>query len=268
MSEPRIVVRIEQRETARVAWLTIDNPSKLNTLASALLRQFIAAVEELAGDESLCALVVTGGGEKAFVGGADIDEMARLDAVSARAFITLVHQACQALRELPAPVIARINGYALGAGMELAAACDLRVAADTAVFGMPEVKLGIPSVIEAALVPALVGWGRAREILLLGENFSAARAEAWGLVERVVPPGQLDDAVNRWIDALLSAGPRAVRLQKQLIRNWEDLPLSAAIEAGIESFVTAWQGDEPRRLMAEFLAKKRATSEHPDRPRE
>ena len=110
-----------------------------------------------------------------------------------------------ALRELPVPVIARINGYALGAGLEVAAACDLRVAASNAVFGMPEVKVGIPSVVEAALLPGLIGWGRTRELLLFGENIDAATALAWGLVEQVVAPDALDAAVEARLAALLSA---------------------------------------------------------------
>jgi enoyl-CoA hydratase len=178
--------------------------------------------------------------------------------VSARDFILHVHRCCHALRALPVPVIARIQGYALGAGMEIAASCDLRVAAEGAVFGMPEVKLGIPSVVEAALLPGLMGWGKAREILFLGETFSVAQAASWGLVERVVPEASLDAAVEEWIAALLRNGPRAVRLQKKLVRDWETLPLDAAIDAGVDAFVAAWETDEPRRAMAEFLAARRA----------
>lgn len=257
--ESRVLVRVEQRETcARVAHVTINNAAKLNTLNSPLMEDFVAAVEALAGDEKLRAVVVTGAGHKAFIGGADIDEMAGLDSVSARKFITRVHRCCQVLRESPVPVIARVQGYALGAGMEIAAACDLRVAADTAPFGMPEVKLGIPSVIEAALLPSLAGWGRAREMLLLGETFHARDACAWGLVERVVPMAELDGVVERWIQSILHAGPRAVRLQKKLIRAWEDLPLNAAIEAGIETFASAWDTDEPHTMMRRFQASRRS----------
>ena len=115
-------------------------------------------------------------------------------------------------------MIARVNGYALGAGLEVAAACDLRIASSNAVFGMPEVKVGIPSVVEAALLPGLIGWGRTRELLLFGENIDAATALAWGLVEQVVAPDALDAAVEARLASLLGAGPQAVRLQKKLIR--------------------------------------------------
>ena len=256
--QPNVLVRLDERDGgSRIAYLTINNAHKLNTLNSALMKDFTAICEDLSHQQALRAVVVTGAGDKAFVGGADIDELVSLDPDSARTFITLLHGCCHALRVLPVPVIARIRGYALGGGLELAAACDLRVASETAVFGMPEVKLGIPSVIEAALLPALVGWGRTRHMLLLGESFGATEAATWGLVERVVPAHQLDDAVESTIQSILRAGARAVRLQKKLIRSWEDLPLQAAIEAGIDAFVAAWESEEPRLAMSAFQAMRR-----------
>src|SRR5215813_12597260 len=128
----------------------------------------------------------------------------------ARAFITRLHRCCGAIRAVPVPAIARINGLTLGGGMEIAAACDVRVAVDTAVFGMPEVRLGIPSVIEAALLPQLIGWGRTRELLLFGENFSAAEALEWRFVERLTPADKLDVVVERWLQQLAQCAPKAV----------------------------------------------------------
>jgi len=254
LSDAWVEVRIDAQ--IAVAFVTIHNERKLNTLNSALMEDFAAAIEGLARDETLRAAVLTGAGERAFIGGADINEMAQLDPASGRAFITRLHRCCDAVRLAPFPVIARITGYALGAGLEVAAACDLRIAAETAVFGMPEVKVGIPSVIEAALLPTLIGWGRTRRLLLLGETITAAEAANWGLVEMVVPADSLDTAVESWISSIIQAGPRAIRLQKALIRSWEDLPLSEAIQAGIESFAAAWDTDEPSRRMKEFLARR------------
>jgi len=212
----------------------------------------VTELEALAKRDDLRAVVLTGAGDKAFIGGADIFEMATLDAEKAEAFITLVHRSCNALREMPVPVIARVNGYALGAGLEIAAACDLRIASSNAVFGMPEVKVGIPSVVEAALLPRLIGWGRTRELLLFGENIDAATALAWGLAEYVVTPDVLDGTIDARVDALLTAGPQAVRLQKKLIRDWEDMTLSQAVRAGIESFKQVYATDEPARMMSSF----------------
>ena len=258
-TEPRrfVHVVIEPRAAGVVARITIDNATKLNIVGSPLLAELVTAVASLGARDDLRAVVLSGAGERAFIGGADIREMVSLDAARAREFITQVHRACAALRGFPVPVIARINGLALGAGLEIAAACDLRVAASNAVFGMPEVRVGIPSVIEAALLPALIGWGRTRELLLLGENIDAETALRWGLVERVVPAERLDEAVEACLAALLKGGQRAVRLQKKLIREWEDLPVSGAIAAGIDCFADAYATDEPSRLMRAFLDRPR-----------
>jgi enoyl-CoA hydratase/carnithine racemase len=257
MTAATVSVLVEERKLGPIARVSIANSAKLNTLDSHLMIALIGELEALAKRDDLRAVVLTGHGDKAFIGGANIVEMATLDAEKAEAFITLVHRSCNALRELPVPVIARVNGYALGAGLEIAAACDLRIASSNAVFGMPEVKVGIPSVVEAALLPGLIGWGRTRELLMFGENIDAATALTWGLVEQVVSPGELDAAVERRLDALLAAGPRAVRLQKKLIRDWENMTLSQAVRAGIESFREAYATDEPARMMARFAERKR-----------
>lgn len=262
MTHPFAVhVRAEARGAGTVAFVTIDNAAKLNVLNASLMDAFTAAFADLARDEALRAVVLTGAGQRAFVGGADIDQMAAIEGpAQARAFIGKVHGCCAAVRDLPVPVIARIGGYALGAGLELAATCDLRVAAAGAVMGMPEVRLGIPSVVEAALLPALVGWGRARRMLLLGETFDAEAALAMGLVDAVVPAGELDAVVEARLEALLACSPRAVRLQKALIRRWEDLPLNEAIAAGIDAFAAAYATDEPREAMAAWRARAASRS--------
>ncbi|MEO8813550.1 MAG: enoyl-CoA hydratase [Caulobacteraceae bacterium] len=258
---PEVHVRHQIRAGGRVAFVTLDDERRLNAMGRALIGRFVAVMAELSAMDDLRCVVLTGAGSRAFVGGADLAEMAALDGPdAARAFIGDVHAACEAVRACPVPVIARIGGYALGAGLELAAACDLRVAADSAVFGMPEVRLGIPSVVEAALLPALVGWGRAREILLFGETFDAAAALGMGLVEAVVPLADLDAAVEARLSSLLAAAPRAVRLQKALIRRWEALPLADAIAAGVDAFAAAFETDEPRRAMAAFTASRRLPS--------
>jgi enoyl-CoA hydratase len=251
---PRVDFAIEERGAhRRVARLSVAHPGKLNVLNRALIDALAERLDALAGDQGLRALVLTGVGERAFIGGADIRDLAQLDRDSAEPFITALHRVCAALRRLPVPVIARINGYALGAGLEVAAACDLRIASAHARFGMPEVRVGIPSVIEAALLPALIGWGRTRRLLLTGETIEAREAERWGLIEWCVPPAQLDAAVEELLDAILACGPEAIRLQKTLIREWENLPLSRAIERGITRFAEAYAGDEPRRMLGAFL---------------
>jgi enoyl-CoA hydratase/carnithine racemase len=244
--------------TGRVAFVTIAHEAKLNTLNPGLMRDFIATMARIGADDALHAVVLTGAGQKAFVGGADIGTMAAIeDGAGAEAFITLVHGCCKAVRDCPAPVIGRINGWTLGAGLELAAACDLRVASATAQFGMPEVRVGIPSVVEAALLPGLIGWGRTRRLLLLGETIDAATAADWGLVEKVVPAEALEATVAEWLAHLGAAGRRALRSQKALIRQWEDLPVAQAVAAGIPAFAAAWDSDEPRRMLRAFTDRPR-----------
>jgi enoyl-CoA hydratase len=254
-----VTVRYDERDRGRVAFVTIDNAKKLNSLTSEVMGQLIDLFHGLAADLGLRAIVLTGAGDKAFIGGANIDEMAALSGpADAKGFITRVHGVCQAIRDTPVPVIAAINGWCLGAGLEIAAACDLRLCADNATLGMPEVKLGLPSVVEAALLPSLIGWGRTRRILMTGETFPAADALAWGLVEEVHPPHLLGAACEDLLDKLLEAEPRAVQIQKTLMQRWEELPMSQAIAAGIEAFEDAWATDEPAVSMARFLSARRA----------
>ena len=261
MSEPNPVT--VQTDARGVATVTLDNAAKLNTLNRAVMTALIDAVDRLARDPALRAVVLRSAGDRAFIGGADITAMATLDIATARAFITLVHQSCDVFRRLPVPAIARIQGWTLGAGLEVAAACDIRIAGNAARFGMPEVRVGIPSVVEAALLPGLIGWGRTRRLLLTGETIDAATALAWGLVEEVVPPEALDAAVEHVLAGILESGPRAVRRQKALIADWESMAVGAAIQHGIDCFVDAWDSDEPRRMMAAFVNRQRTQKTSP-----
>jgi enoyl-CoA hydratase/carnithine racemase len=242
------VEREERTEGGFVARITIDRAAKLNALNRTLMAEIIEAMTGLAADPNLRLAVVSGAGGRAFIGGADIDDLAALDADSARAFISAVHVCCDAFRHLPVPAIARIDGYALGAGLELAAACDFRIASDRSVFGMPEVRIGIPSVVEAALLPQLIGPARARHLLLTGENIDAEDALAWGLVDRIVPSAELDQAVETLAASILAGGPHAIRIQKSLILDWEEMHTAAAVQRGIDAFVDAFVTDEPRRM--------------------
>jgi enoyl-CoA hydratase/carnithine racemase len=258
----RIEVSWEARGGGAVARITVDNRAKLNVLDSRLIGELRATFEALAAQAlatgpELRAVVLAGAGTRAFIGGADIGEMAALTPETARTFITGLHALCAAIQALPVPVIARIEGYCLGAGLEVAAACDLRAASAGARFAMPEVRVGIPSVIEAALLPRLIGAGRAQELVLTGREVAAEEALKIGLVERVVPAARLDGAVDDWLDALLAAGPRALAAQKSLARDWQELPLSKSIARSIDVFAQAFESDEPATMMRAFLERKR-----------
>ena len=246
------------RRDGGIATVSVNNPARLNCLGTAQIAAFIDAVTALADDPDLRVLIVTGEGDRAFMGGADLLELGELDPKRAREFLTLIHRMCKALRDLPVPVIARVNGYCLGAGLEVMAACDLHIAGDNAVFGMPEVKIGLPSVVEAALLPQLIGWGRTKLLLYTGDNIDARTALEWGLVEQVVPAADLDAAVGSRVRSIVESGPKAVRLQKELIREWEAMPVGDAIEAGIRCIVRAYQTDEPARMVGEAIRRLKA----------
>lgn len=255
-----IDLRVETRGAAgRVATLTIDNAAKLNCMSKGVRDGLLAACDEVARDDSLRAVVLRGAGERAFVGGADVRELNALSSeAEAEAFITEIHRCCDAMRRLPVPVIARIQGYVIGAGLELAAACDIRVASDDSHFGMPEVRIGLPSVVEAALLPQLIGWGRTRYLVLTGETVAVRDASDWGMFDFVVPPGQLDAEVERIVAAIVGAGPRAVRAQKALVAEWEKLPIDQSVQRGIKVLAAAWRSDEPKRMTGERLAEMAA----------
>jgi enoyl-CoA hydratase/carnithine racemase len=249
----KVQMRYEDREGGGVAFVTLDREAKRNALDSDLMDQFANAFEQLSHREALRCVVITGAGDRAFAAGADVEELASIMfPTEARSFINRVHACCEAVRSLPVPVIARINGHALGAGLELAISCDLRVAAAHATFGMPEVRLGIPSVVEAALLPGLIGWGRAREMLLLGDSYDAQAALEMGLVETVVPGSELDAVIEQRIASVMASGPNALRLQKALIRRWETLPIREAIIVGADVFGQAFQTDEPGLAMRDW----------------
>src|SRR5882762_10612180 len=230
------------RDPRGVVRLTICNAGSLNILGSAVINGVREGLERLATEPAIRVLVIAGQSEKSMIGGADIKEMAKLDQASAEKFITGLRDLCEAARAFPAPVIARIPGWCLGGGLEFAAACDFRIAAHDAKFAMPEVKVGIPSVIHAALLPRLIGWGRARWLIMTAATIDAPTALNWGLVDAVAPEGDLDAAVESTVAALLECGPEALRAQKALLKQWQELPLKESVNLSIgvfgQSFLT------------------------------
>jgi enoyl-CoA hydratase/carnithine racemase len=235
----------------------VNNPARLNILNSTTLQALDATLQEIENDLHARVVVLRGSGERAWIGGADIREMAELDADTAVTFIRRVHGICHALRMLPIPVIAAIRGYCLGAGLEVAASCDLRLAAQGAAFAMPEVRVGLPSVIEASLLPRLVGIGRARDLVMTARTIDADEALRWGLIDSLVPNDDLDTLVDERVEQLLAGAPAAMRIQKMLCRAWEEQPLGDAIELSIEAFGKSFESDEPRKHLQQFLNRKR-----------
>ena len=252
----RVLLENTLAGTGHFVTITYDRAEKLNSLNSEGIYELSLSFDAIFDDPDARAVILTGAGQKAFVGGADIVELENLNTDTAKIFISSLHSLFSRIRSLPIPVIAEINGYALGAGMELAAACDIRIASSTAIFGMPEVQVGLPSVIEAALWPRLVGWGRTNYLVLTGESIDAFKAYDWGFVEGIVAPEELKKESVRVAESIANAGPIAVRAQKKLMTQWERLSVKDGIHSGIDVFSEAYKGDEPQVMMEPFLKRK------------
>ncbi len=258
MSDDLVLIDFDDyKDAGRVARITFNNPTKRNALGLKGKELFIERMAAIKHDESLRAVIITGSGMRSFVGGTNLDEMKDFNLQQAEASSTKTHRVCDAVRQCPVPVIARINGYCFGSGFELAACADMRVGVIGAKFGMPETRFGIPSGMEASALPRLIGWGKATELVLTGDHIDAEEAFRIGFLNRLVAPEHLDDAVQSWIESLLACGPRAVRIQKRLIMDWDRMSVTDGARAGIQAYVEAYRTDEPKRLMTSFLNRKR-----------
>jgi enoyl-CoA hydratase len=245
----RPLVLAERR--GEVAVWTLNRPEKMNALDMALVRALRRRVEEAAGDDGLRAVIITGAGDH-FAAGADVAELERRGAAEALASIN--GSLFQAVEDLPVPVIAAIEGYALGGGCELALACDLRVAGETAVLGQPEVGLGIvPGAGATYRLPRIVGLGRAKELIYTGRRVGAAEALAMGLVGSVAPAGEALKSAHDLADRILRNGAQAVRAAKLLLDSGHDRS-GSTLERLAQAFL--FESDDKRERMRRFLEKK------------
>ncbi|MDM0085364.1 enoyl-CoA hydratase-related protein [Variovorax sp. J31P179] len=247
-----------QCDTGTVARVTICNAAEHNSLPAegrAELADLFGEVSRLA---NLRCVVLTGDGNKAFIGGSNINQMAAFKTpAEAQAASYNTHLACEAIRRCPVPVIARIDGYCLGAGMIIAASCDLRIASVKSKFGMPEVKYGIPSAMETCLLPRLVGWGKTMEMIYTANFMDHEDAHRLGFVQRVVPVESLDECVDQWVQSILAVAPNAVRLQKKLVHDWERMSLSDSVQAGVLAIGAAHESGEPKERIRAYLEEKK-----------
>ncbi|MFT0849332.1 enoyl-CoA hydratase [Achromobacter sp. F4_2707] len=243
-----------------IATLRMANAGSLNILSTPVIKALRVALAEIAENDDVRVVIMRGDGDKAFIAGADIKEMADLDKTSAEAFIDQLRQLCDDVRHLRVPVIARIPGWCLGGGLEFALACDLRIGSDQAKLGMPEVKVGIPSIIHAALLPRIVGQARTNWLLLTGEILDAGESLEYGLLNRVVPADELDKEIDRVAKLMAGFGPVVVAQQKRLLREWEQEPLETSILNGVKEFAQAFDTGEPQRYMGEFVQAQKQKS--------
>jgi enoyl-CoA hydratase len=248
-------LHIEDVGAVRV--ISVNRPAKLNALNHAVVGELQSAVEGFSRDDSARAAIITGVGDKAFVAGADIAEFAELTPEQARSLARRGQRVFDQIAGLGKPVIAAVNGFALGGGCELAMACHLRVAATTARFGQPEVKLGlIPGYGGTQRLARLVGRGRALELLLTGGTIDAQTALAWGLANRVVEPEALLPTARQLAEQILAVSPAAVARCLQAVRVGLELPLAEAQEWEASLFGLGFATEDAHEGIAAFLGKR------------
>lgn len=242
-----------------IAWITFNNPRALNALTVATFEALAARLDQLEADRSVRVVVLTGAGEKAFIAGGDIGHLASLDAEGARQFALLAQRVLERIEAFPKPVIAAINGFALGGGCELAMACDLRVAVETARLGQPEVKLGIiPGFAGTQRLARLVGKGRAKELIFTGEMIDAHEAWRIGLVNRVVPKEALRSEVSRLAGQMADKSASAIALAKEAIEQGVEMDFARASRYEADLFALCFTTADQQEGVAAFLEKRSA----------
>ena len=249
-------VRIETED--RIAVVTIDRQEKLNALNADVVREIGGAFEALRDDDEIRGVVLTGAGEKAFVAGADIGELAKMDTLEGIEVSRRGQDVFRDIERFPKPVLAAVGGFALGGGCELALACHLRIASENARFGLPEVGLGIiPGYGGTVRLARLVGLGRAIEITLTGETVDAARAERIGLVSRVVSRAALLDEAKAFLTTIVQKGPIALRLALESMYRAMDTPAADAFDFESSLFGVLASTADMKEGMAAFLEKRK-----------
>ncbi|MCY3823861.1 MAG: enoyl-CoA hydratase-related protein [Nitrospinae bacterium] len=253
MSTRKPLVLVER--DGPLATLTLNRTEKRNAMSSELTREAKSAIAELVEAEGLRVLIIEGAGG-VFSAGADVVEMGALTEGTARDFISNLHSLIRCVREFPHPVVCKCQGYVLGGALELMLGCDLRVAADDTKFGMPEVRVGVPSVIEAALFAPFCGLGAAQDLLLTGRTFDAQEAHRLGIVQRICPQSDLEKTTRGAVMELLQAAPGALSAQKALLRRWMQAYLEAAVPPSIDAFEASFRTGEPQEGMAAAHEKR------------
>ncbi len=246
---------LEKKE--HVTLLTFNRPEVLNALNTTVATESLDALLSIANDPDVRVLILTGAG-RAFVAGADIAEMAAKNAAQARVYAELGHRFMNTLQNLPQPVIAAINGFALGGGLEVALACDIRIASEGAQFGLPETILGIiPGWGATQRTARLVGTAKTKEMIFTGRRIKAEEALSMGLVNQVVPDEDLMDTVNEMAAAMCRQGQTALQHAKTVINQGSDLNLDQALRLEIDTFVDLFDTDDRREGMKAFLEKRK-----------
>jgi enoyl-CoA hydratase len=254
MSEEVILVK----KDGPIAVVTINRPKAFNSLNSDVLEGLGSAFDDIAMDDAIKVVIVTGAGEKAFVAGADIKQMVEMTPMEARAFMTKGHEVMNKIQYLEKPVIAAINGFCLGGGLELAMACDIRYASEKARLGLPEVGLGIhPGFGGTQRLARLVGRGKACEMVFTAVHVKADEALGIGLVQKVVPPEKLMEEVTGLATTITKQGPVAIKMAKASINQGLDSDFRTGLKYEIESVAQTFATDDLKEGMNAFIEKRK-----------
>jgi enoyl-CoA hydratase len=236
----------------------LDRAERLNALGRPLIEQLTSTLEQAGAEAGVRGVVLAGAG-RSFCAGVDLHEFATASTDTASGLIRSLARLCRTVRRLPKPVACAVHGHCLGGALELAACCDLRVCAPDARLGMPEVGLGIPSVIDAVMLQHLIGVGRARELLLTGDPISGETAYAWGLANRLAPADGVVEAAVDLIRRTTRHAPEVLAEQKRLHQQWLELPYERAVETSIARLVAAFAHGTPQRIAAARLERRRSS---------
>lgn len=246
-------------KTDRIAMVTVNRPKVLNALNRETMVELKDAFEKIAVDSDIDVVIVTGSGDKSFVAGADISQMRNMSTLEARDWGKFSQAVYNSIENLPQPVIAAVNGYALGGGCELAMSCDIRIASEKAKFGQPEVLLGvIPGFAGTQRLPRLIGKGRAKELLFTGDQIDAQEAYRLGLVNHVVPPEQLLTAAKDMAKKIMSRGLVAVKLCKAAVNEGLDMDIESGQAYEAEVFGLCFSTADQKEGMSAFIEKRKA----------
>jgi len=253
MNTTTLLVEIKES----IATVTVNRPSAMNAMTQITLQELDVVVQQLSASAEVRAVIITGAGEKAFIAGGDIAMLRKLGPVEARELALLAQGICNAIEQSPKPFIAAINGYALGGGCELAMSCDIRIAAEHARFGQPEVNIGtLPGFGGSQRLPRLVGKGRALEMILTGDMIDAQEAWRIGLVNKVVPQAELMNSARSLATKLASKSQMALKLCKEVVTNGLEMDLQRACSYEADLFALSFATADQQEGMAAFLEKR------------
>ena len=246
---------LRTEDIAGVRWIRFHRPEALNALRRVDIAEARVLVEEAC--RSMKAVVFGGTGERSFSAGIHVEEFLDLTPARARELIGDLKALLESVRRAPIPTVCAVNGYCLGGAMELAMVCDVRVAAEHAVFGMPEIRVGIPSVLDAALLQQHVGLSKAKEMLLTGNLYGAREMERYGFLNKVVEPDKLEDEAVLMLDRMTGHSRSALAAQKRLFERWQNAGLEESIRASVDEFALLFEEEETRAAIREYAGKLR-----------